>query len=181
MDIKNYNEVAIIEESKKDPKAFEAIYNRYFDQIFHFIGKRLKDEETAFDIVQQVFFKALTHLGSYKHKGSPFSSFLYRIAINECNQHFRASKNIRHISIDETSVNPISDNPISGSEDHLLPHLTKALQKLKNEELFLIELRFFEQRSIREVAEMNGISENNCKVKLHRVIKKLRKEVKHEE
>jgi len=182
MEIENYSEVHVIEESKKDPKAFEAIYNRYFDTIFIFINRRLMDKERVFDITQQVFFNALTNLKAYKHKGFPFSSYLFKIAINECNQYFRDKHKIRHISINEESIEGFSEDVFTVNRgEKAMEQLTHAIQSLKHKELFLIELRYFEQRSFKEIAQILGLSEVNCKVKVHRIINKLKKNFKHEE
>lgn len=182
MEVENYNEVDVLEQSKRDPRAFELIYKRYFDAIFSFIMKRLRDKESAFDLTQQVFFNALTNLKNYKHKGLPFSSYLFKIAINECNQYFRVQSKTRFSSINEESMEEFSEEifPDSRSEK-VLEKLQQAIQALKHEELFLIELRYFEQRSYQEIAQILGLTVTNCKVKVHRVIKKLKKKFRYEE
>lgn len=181
MEIVNDNEIATLEASKKDPKAFEQIYNCYFDDIFLFVNQRLLDRERAFDITQQVFFNALIGLKSYKQKGFPFSSYLFKIAINECNQYFRDKRKVRYVSINEASLEVFSEDvlPIDHSEK-AMEQLRQAIQGLKHDELFLIELRYFEQRSFKEIAPIVGLSENNCKVRVHRIIKKLKKSFKYE-
>ncbi|NQZ77187.1 MAG: sigma-70 family RNA polymerase sigma factor [Ekhidna sp.] len=174
-----YNEVALIEQAKGDPSAFEHIYNRYFDAIFLFVNKRLNDRSSAFDLTQQVFFNALNNLKSYHHRGFPFSSFLYRIAINECNQYFRQSNRVRYTSIDHESIDLLA-NEVPGvmDKEESLATLQSAIQLLSAKEIMLLELRYFEQRSFRDVAQLLNISESNCKVKMHRVLKKLKKELK---
>ncbi len=176
MQVEEYRETEILEESKKDPKAFEAIYNCYFEDIFLFVNRRVNNKEIAFDVTQQVFFNALTHLKNYQQKGFPFSSFLFKIAINECNRHFRYKNRIRYTTIDEESVSSLSEDiPVIDNDENVIQVLRKAFQKLRQEELMLIELRYFEQRSFKEVSQLLGITENNCKVKVHRIIKKLKK------
>lgn len=182
MEVEIDTEANSIEASKKDPKAFEAIYNRYFDQIFLFINKRLMDEESAFDVTQQVFFNALTNLKQYQYRGVPFASFLYKIAINECNQYFRDQRKVRHVSINEEAIEGFSEEVFSiDRTERAMEQLAKVIQSLKHEELTLIELRYFEQRSYMEIAEILGRSVSNCKVQVHRIIKKLKKNFRHEE
>ncbi|GDX52379.1 hypothetical protein LBMAG27_14260 [Bacteroidota bacterium] len=53
----------------------------------------------------------------------------------------------------------------------------KAIKKLSAEELELIEMRYFEKRSFAEVAEIKGMTENNAKVKVHRILERLRKQL----
>jgi len=72
-----------IEAAKSDKRHFAVLYDRYFNQIFLFILKKTGNESLTSDLTSQVFFKAMTKLDTYKHMGYPFSSWLYRIAINE--------------------------------------------------------------------------------------------------
>ena len=58
----------IVEAAKKDPKQFEALYKKYYEQIFRYIHQRMDDKEMAFDITSQVFLKAMINLPKYKYK-----------------------------------------------------------------------------------------------------------------
>ena len=62
-------------------------------------------------------------------------------------------------------------------KEHFQDSLLEVLDGLKEEELQIIELRFFEKRSFKEVAYILGIQENNAKVKVHRIIGRLRKKM----
>jgi RNA polymerase sigma-70 factor (ECF subfamily) len=53
--------------------------------------------------------------------------------------------------------------------------LLQCLEKLSEEEMVYIELRFFEGRSFKEIADIQRVTENNAKVKTYRIIEKLRK------
>ena len=55
--------------------------------------------------------------------------------------------------------------------------LVQALDGLKGHELDLIEMRFFEQRSFREIAELLDMTENNAKVKTYRILERLKKKL----
>ena len=89
-----------IEEAKKNPARFGVIYERYYQQIFLFVYKRLADEENTADVCSQVFLKAMLSLKKYKFQGVPFSAWLYRIAFNEINQFFRNTKSERVIGME---------------------------------------------------------------------------------
>ena len=80
---------------------------------------------------------------------------------------------MRVISLDEKGINTIAEQ--SGQQDpDLISALKKALLYLSEEELLLIELRYFEERPFAEVAQIMEITENNAKVKTYRVLDKLR-------
>ena len=86
---KNWNEEEVLTLSRTDPEAFKSIYTKYFKKIFLFVLHRIGEKQISADITQQVFLKALMGLSKFQFKGLPFSAWLYRIAINECNDFFR--------------------------------------------------------------------------------------------
>mgnify|MGYP003405459341 CR=1 FL=1 len=162
-----------IEDSKRDPRYFEPLYVKYYERILKFVYKRVESLDDTREVTAIVFSKALTNIKNYKEQGFPFSSWLYRIAINEINQFYRDSKKMRVISLDEKGINTIAEE--SGQQDpDLISALKKALLYLSGEELLLIELRYFEERPFTEVAQIMEITENNAKVKTYRVLDKLR-------
>ena len=163
-----------IERAKENPRWFQPLYDKYFSQIFKFLFKRHADETIAAEICSEVFFKALIKISTYKDKGHPFSSWLYKIALNESNQVFRKKKYQRVIPLDLLkSENLFDEFPLEDSKDQF-EMLKKAIQTLKPEELDLIELRFFNELSFREVALVINTTENNAKVKCYRILDKLR-------
>src|ERR1700742_421458 len=85
-------EYQILARSKKDPRAFGELYEKYFDRIFNFIYRQTDDEDLAGDLSSQTFINALNHLSGYEFRGVPFSAWLYRIARNEINKHYRKNK-----------------------------------------------------------------------------------------
>ena len=84
--------------AKKDNRAFSLIYERYFERIYLFVYKRVRDEAIAGDVTQDAMLKAMMALPKYEDRGAPFSSWLFRIASNEVNLHFRKAKKMIHTS-----------------------------------------------------------------------------------
>lgn len=162
-----------IEKSKTDPNCFEPLYVKYYELILKFVYKRVESFDDSKEIVSVIFTKALTNIRKYEDKGFPFSSWLYRIAINEINQFYRDSKKMRAISLNEKGIQNIASETLT-EKNELLSNLMQALKHLSEEEFLLIELRFFEERPFVEVAGILGITENNAKVKTYRILDKLR-------
>ncbi len=163
-----------IEKAQQNPRFFEPLYNKYYSKIFRFLYKRLGNKEDAADITSQVFFKALLNINKYRNKGLPFSSWLYRIAVNESNLLFRKQKKQQHIVLDEINLNALSEEIDLLEDNQAIKHLKTILQSLKRADINLIELRFFEGLSFKEVGEILKITENNAKVKCYRILDKLR-------
>lgn len=168
-----------IEAAKKDFQKFAPLYDKYYEAIFRFIYKRLADEELAFDITSQVFLKAMERLNQYNHKGVPFSSWLYRIARNEVYDSLKNNKAERNLNIDSVQVYNIIDELEADSLELNYKKMIKAIGELPEDELQLIEMRFFEKRAFKEIGEILEITENNAKVKLYRILEKLKNKIKN--
>jgi RNA polymerase sigma-70 factor (ECF subfamily) len=170
------NEEEVIKKSQANPADFKPLYEKYFRLMFLFILHRVGDKETTADLCSQVFLKALTNISRYSFKGLPFSAWLYRIAINECNDLFRKNKRVRLVILDDSIANGLYDELFNNeSRDERMSKLPAVFKRLKQDELQLIELRFLESRSFKEVADILGITENNTKVRTYRILDKMRK------
>ncbi len=170
-------ELEVIKLAQQNPTAFEPLYNKYFEQIYRYSYQRLDDEDVAKDITSSIFLKAITNIKKYKYKGVPFGSWLYRIAMSEVYQALKNKNNERVLNINSIDFKEVLDQ--NGSNEELDEEeklkLKRALKTLKKEEIELIQLRFFENRSFKEIAEILDIKENNAKVKAHRILGKLKK------
>ncbi|MBN2104712.1 RNA polymerase sigma factor [bacterium] len=171
-----------IELSKRDPEAFQYIFNKYHHQIFNFVLRRVYCHDTAQDITANVFMKALEKIHQFKCKGIPFSAWLYRIAINEINLHYRSRKRIVALT-DERSLHLVHENR---TDDTLLrkeetaekakrfKKIYEAIATLKPKYQHAIALRYFEEKSMKEIALILGLSENTVKTHIHRGLQQLR-------
>jgi RNA polymerase sigma-70 factor (ECF subfamily) len=171
------DEQMIIEAAKQNPERFGPIYDKYYKQIFGYVYQRMDCKDTAFDVTAQVFLKALTNLNRYEYKGVPFASWLFRIAHSEVMQLFRDQKNKRAINADVGDLKNIYEEVQEPFFEEYLPALQQMIKQLPEEDLQLIEMRFFEQRPFKEIAEILNITENNAKVRMYRVLERLKKTI----
>lgn len=160
--------------AKSDPRHFAPLYEKYHEQIFRYVNQRMDDTELAFDVTSQVFLKALKNLHKFEYRGVPLGSWLYRIAKSELNQAFRDRKAKRAINIEKTHVATFME--VFHEEENKInkKRLFKALDLLKDGDLQLIEMRYFEERPYKEMGEILDITENNAKVKTFRALEKLK-------
>jgi RNA polymerase sigma-70 factor (ECF subfamily) len=168
------DELDLIKKAQKNPEQFGPLYKKYHEQIFRYIYQRMDDVDLAHDITAQVFMKAILHISTYEYRGVPFSSWLYRIAKSELYQSFRDKKTERTINIDTINVAVIIDEIESDETEENKKHLLNTLSLLKEKDVQLIELRFFEKRSFKEMGEILELTENNAKVKTFRALEKLK-------
>ena len=168
-------ELVIIKEAKDNPERFGPLYQKYHEQIFRYIYQRMDDEHLAFDVTSQVFIKALKNLHKYEYRGVPFSSWLYRIAKSELYQAFRDRKARRTVNVESMHIFEMVEEFEEEDSSTNKKKLLQCLSLLKDGDLQLIELRYFEKRSYREIGEMLEITENNAKVRTFRALERLKK------
>ncbi|MEM1325556.1 MAG: sigma-70 family RNA polymerase sigma factor [Bacteroidota bacterium] len=161
--------------AKENRAHFRPLYNRYYEPVFRFVLRRTSDEALTADLCSQVFLKAMENLYRYEFKGVPFSAWLFRIASNEVAQHFRNLKKTRTVAAEENTFAELADEVIEEEEGITREQLLATLERLKEDDMQLIELRFFEQRPFKEIAEILNITENNAKVKTYRILQRMRK------
>jgi RNA polymerase sigma-70 factor (ECF subfamily) len=164
-----------IEAAKSNPAMFEPFYKKYYEPILKFVYKRVDSKESAYDVTSQVFLNAMLKIHQFKYGSTPFSAWLYRIAINEINQLYRKEKIQRTVKIDEDELRYMAAE-MDGEEDIETRYkkIADVLGNLPEEEIQMVELRFFERRAFKEIGEILNITENNAKVKLYRIIDKLK-------
>ena len=167
-------ELKWIKYAQENPRGFEPLYNKYYEQILRYIYQRIDDKETAYDIASQVFLKALNNIHKYEYRGVPFASWLYRIAKSELYQSFRDKKARRTVNVDTSNLSEMIDEMEEDTSEDTRKVLIQMIKKLKEDEVQMVELRFFEKRSFKEIGEILDITENNAKVKSHRVINKMK-------
>lgn len=161
-----------------DRAQFRPLYERYFEQVFRFIIHRTADEALAADLCSQVFLKAMQGLDAYSFQGVPLSAWLFRIAHNEIRQHFRANQKSRVVSTEDTQLTHLAEEVEEGEDaDRLHQALLNVLDELDLEDMELIEMRFFEERPFKEIAEILGISEANAKMRTYRILERMKRKM----
>lgn len=172
-------EMELVKAAQSNPRCFEPLYKRYYKQIVGYVYHRIESKEEAFEITAQVFYKALENLPKYKIQGVPFSAWLFRIASNELNMRFKKSKTNRVVDFDAEGFEGLKSDVEETTNDHLDKNLFEALNELDIDEMELIDMRFFEKRPFKEIADILEIGESACKIRVYRIIEKLRTKLKN--
>lgn len=168
-------EYEILEKSKKNSRAFGVLYEKYFDRIFNFIYRQTDDEDLTADLCSQAFLNALNHVNRFEYRGVPVSAWLYRIAANEVNKHYRKLKSTRVFSIEEVRVKELVEMGADDWDEELVQRLIGYLKELPTDMLEVLELRFFEDKDFKEIAYILNITESGAKMRTYRALDRLRK------
>lgn len=167
---------------KGQTNAFSELVDKYKDMVFTLAFRIMKDKRLADEMSQTVFIKIYKKLNSFKGQ-SKFSSWVYRITYNTCLDELRKrGKNYKFVQINdftEHEVLTVESALDQMKKDELSETIKSGLEELPGEMAFLITLYYFEDNSIKEIAESLNIKENNAKVKLHRARLKLTEILKH--
>lgn len=170
-------ELEYIAKAKKNRKFFGFLYEKYYRNIYIFIFKKIQNEELTDDICSRTFMKAMLNITKYEDRGFPFSSWLYRIASNEVNLFFREQKKGFTVEITEKDLFQLMDEVEEDRSEENQKRLLIAIEKLPLEQSELIEMRFFEQISFREIGNILQTSEASAKMRVYRILEKLKKEL----
>jgi len=155
---------------KGDKKAFEKIYNEYFDLLWRYIFSRVREREVASDIVSDSFIVLYENIKNIKHPKA-LKSYLFKIAKNKLIKYYKREKTIplSEFTLDRLKIRKNKKNK---NDNHLSIKLEKVLGKLPDHYAEVLRLRFLSGLKIKEVAEIMGKTPGNIKVLQHRAIKK---------
>jgi RNA polymerase sigma-70 factor (ECF subfamily) len=159
----------LIEAAQADPARFGELYDRYADRVYAFVSRRTRDRAAAEDITSEVFHHALAHLGRFEWRGVPFVAWLFRIASNAIADRWRQDARDAH--------DPLADVPDTGELEDLERRviLFQLVDRLPDVQRKVIQMRFVEEKSIREIAAALERSEGAVKQLQLRALENLRK------
>jgi len=169
-------EKKLVEDAKRDPANFAALYDKYFDQIYRYVYRRVSDKEMVYDLVSQTFYDALAHIKDFEWRGFSFSAWLYKIAHNNVLKWYRTNNRTQIVELDEGRglVDEGEDPVKEASRGEAQSEVQAVMAKLETEEREIIRLKFFEEASNIEIAEIMGLSANHIGVKVFRALKKVK-------
>jgi RNA polymerase sigma-70 factor (ECF subfamily) len=144
-----------------DVSAFNRLVLKWEKTVFNIALRMLRSQEEAEEAAQEIFFLAYRSIRRFRND-SKFSTWLYRIAINHCLTCIHDRPSGVHFSLDdEESEMPAGGYlQVASSQDKTLLHseqqskLLNALARLKPEQKAIIELKFFQDRTFEDIAEM---------------------------
>ncbi len=165
-----------------DTRAYGALMERYQDFVFTIVYRMVKVREEAEEVSQDTFIKAFESLSTFRGD-SKFSSWLYSIAYRKAldrirkNSKYQTSELIEEIT--ESNFESIENALQYLQEEERKKIIQESILKLPEAEAAIITLYYFEEQSIKEIASITELSEDNIKIKLYRSRKKLFTLLKH--
>lgn len=161
---------------------FELIYKNYYKKVLEFVYKRVSSREIAEDLTSEIFEKILKSIEDFKWQGITISAWIFRIARNNIIDFYRKnSKRKTDSSLDDYSN--IIESTLKNSEDMMIEsqeyvNLYDSIREFDEEDQYLIYYKFFEDLSNNEIAKVMKMTETNVGTRLHRIRKKISKNLK---
>ena len=170
-------EQLLVEAAQKDPARFVDLYEHNFERVYAFVARRIQHRADAEDVTAEVFHQALANIAKFEWRGVPFTAWLYRIAANAIADRWRRDS--------REQGSPASD-PADRSEavdvekSERAARLFNLVDGLPEDQRRVIEMRFAEEKSIREIAQTLGRTPGAVKQLQFRGIQTLRAEFEKE-
>lgn len=169
--------------------AFGKLVKKYQKQILYLSYDLMRNYEDARDLAQDAFTRAFEKLEQFEER-SQFSTWLYRITVNLAMDRYRHRKRnqVKILDADLTRVHNRKDvkqtdivaMPELAVEQHeLRDQIAIALNKLSPNQRIATVLKYFHQKSSKEIADMMGCNENTVRIHIFRAMANLKKHLKN--
>jgi RNA polymerase sigma-70 factor (ECF subfamily) len=156
-----------------DRSAIAEIYERHHSAIYRYVYYRVGDTATAEDLTGTVFVRVVEHLDGFVYQGRPLLSWLYTIARNVVVDHRRRTSGRTIVPLDESLVTGALDVERAAERALVQRQLAAALNRLTEEQRQVILLKFIEEMSNEEVADVLGKTVGAVKSLQHRALASL--------
>ncbi|MDX2298693.1 MAG: RNA polymerase sigma factor [Xanthomonadaceae bacterium] len=160
-----------------DAAAFETLYGRHRGGLFRFLLRQVRDQATAEELFQDVWHNVINARGRYQAQAR-FSTWLYTVAHNRLNDHWRARRHRPDPPADaDERVQAVQDpqtpeRELSAFEQRR--RLQRALEDLPPEQREVLLLRLEQELSLEEIASITGSGRETVKSRLRYAMDKLR-------
>lgn len=170
-------ERVLVKAAQENPSRFAHLYELNFERVYVYIVRRVRERQEAEDLTADVFHRALANLSRFEWRGVPFAAWLLTIASNVLANRWKQAA--KHSDISEPR--DLQETGSSTSEDleeiAQRAQLFRMVRKLPESQRRVLQMRFAEEKSIREIAGALGRSEGAVKQLQLRALQNLRSQL----
>ena len=160
-----------------DEVAFEELVEEYRERVYRVAWRILRDDEDAEDVAQEAFVKVFRNIGRFEGRSSLYT-WIYRITVNIALNKIKRDKFRRMVPLGDMirgDPRPHSDPGRAAISSEIAERIDEAVRLLPDKQRAVFTLKFYEELSHREIAEIVGCSEGTSKANYFHAIRKLRK------
>ena len=176
------DERRLVEAAQQDRACFADVYERYFELVYAYVARRVRNRAATEDVTSEVFRKALASINRFKWTGAPFGAWLLRIAANVIAD--RAKRDAREsVGLDEpaatagllrAAANGPKSQQIQLEDAERRAWVIRLVDELPEDQRRVVRMRFAEEKSISAIASEMGRSEGAVKQLQFRAFQSLR-------
>lgn len=153
---------------------FLKAYDQYADVIFWYCYFRISDREKAKDLLQETFMRAWRYVTEGK-KIDNIKAFLYRVANNVIIDEYRKRKPISSLEdIQEDGFEVMGEKDVALTPVLEKENIDQILHKIDGDQKEVLVMRYVDDLSIKEIANILQVSENVVSVRIYRALEKIR-------
>src|SRR6202453_1640096 len=171
----NENELLQAFTDRRSEEAFAHLVRRYSGLVYSTAKRRLANPSLAEDITQIVFIRFAKNPPKVKSPGE-LAAWLHRTTIHVTVDLWRSESRRRAREMEAVIMEPVMPEPAIWEE--ISPKLDEALNQLDEDDRQALLLRFFSEKSMREVGAMLGVSEDAAKMRVSRALERLRTQMR---
>jgi RNA polymerase sigma-70 factor (ECF subfamily) len=163
--------------------AFDVLLNRYKSSVHSYIYYTVRDRDLTEDIFQETFVKVIMTIqqGRYTENGK-FKAWIMRIAHNLIIDNFRQERNENSISNDEVDVDLFNDIRLCDRtiedemvQEQVFADIKKMIKHLPDNQREVLEMRYYQDMSFKEIADITGVSINTALGRMRYAILNMRR------
>jgi RNA polymerase sigma-70 factor (ECF subfamily) len=180
---------SLVEAARRDPEAFDPLYRRYLAQVYSYAYYELRDHHDAEDATERTFLAALANLDRFRNRASAeddaeastFRVWLFRIARNTVANTGRSRRRHPDAPLDAAAAIPSPhdvEREVGRREE--AAEAWQAVARLPGDRRRAVVLRFVDEMTTTEIAEILGRSEGAVRVLLHRALRSVGADLRRE-
>lgn len=169
---------------KGDSAALNELFNAYYNDVYYFALKTVKDEELACDITQETFVEIINTLGQLQAPGA-FVTWMKQITYHQCTRYFKKKKDVL---VDEDEEGNSIFDTLAEERAEFIPDeamdqadfrqtILAMIDELSEEQRSAVMMLYFDELSVKQIAEIQGVSEGTVKSRLNYARKAIKSSV----
>jgi RNA polymerase sigma factor (sigma-70 family) len=153
---------------------FNMLVRSYQQRVYGLVRKMVIDHDDANDLTQETFIKIHRSIDTFRSDSQLFT-WIYRIATNECLTFLNKKRRRFFLPIDDVNIQLAAhlDATPEISGDEIQKKLQKALLKLPDKQRLVFTMKYFEDMTYEDMAEVTSTSVGALKASYHHAVKKI--------
>jgi len=171
--------IALITDAATLEKGFRLLVEQYSRPLYSQIRRMVLFHDDADDILQETFISAWKNIGYFRAEAR-LSTWLYRIALNQCLTFLNKQKAERRVSIDNPDVSDVLEQLLADAYfdgDEAQCRLQEAVLTLPDKQRMVFNMRYYDKMSYEDMSDIFGTTVSALKSDYHHAVKKIEKKI----